>query len=94
MISLTSAVNISISVSGLAIAVLGLIQAISSRKMEGWNRKFFIILFLMDIETVPQVPTDDSPAEAEIAHHSNVVEVKSAECIDMTINESLLGSST
>ena len=47
MISLTSAINISISVSGLAIAVLGLIQAISSRKMEGWNRKFFIILFLI-----------------------------------------------
>ncbi len=47
MISLTSAINISISVAGLAIAVLGLIQAISSRKMEGWNRKFFIILFLI-----------------------------------------------
>lgn len=47
MISLTSAINISISVSGLAIALLGLIQAISSRKMEGWNRKFFIILFLI-----------------------------------------------
>ena len=47
MISLTSAINISISVSGLAIAILGLIQATSLRKMEGWNRKFFIILFLI-----------------------------------------------
>ena len=47
MISLASAINISISVSGLAIAILGLIQSISSRKMEGWNRKFFIILFLI-----------------------------------------------
>ncbi|SMC34860.1 Histidine kinase [Oscillospiraceae bacterium] len=47
MISLTSAINISISVSGLAIALLGLILAFSIRKMEGWNRRFFIYLFLI-----------------------------------------------
>ena len=45
MISLLSAVNIAISVSGMAIALLCLIQAVASRKIEGWNRCFFIFLF-------------------------------------------------
>ena len=45
MISLLSAANIAISVAGMAIALLCLIQSICSRKIEGWNRSFFIVLF-------------------------------------------------
>jgi sensor histidine kinase YesM len=47
MISWASAINLAISVSGLAVSVLGLILAFSIRKMEGWNRRFFIYLFLI-----------------------------------------------
>lgn len=47
MISLLSAVNIAFSFAGMAISLLGLIQSFTSRKIEGWNRRFFIYLFLI-----------------------------------------------
>ena len=47
MISLLSAVNIAFSFAGMAISLLGLIQSFTSRKIEGWNRRFFIFLFLI-----------------------------------------------
>ena len=47
MISLLSALNIAFSFAGMAIALLGLIQSFTSRKIEGWNRRFFIFLFLI-----------------------------------------------
>ena len=47
MISLLSAVTIAFSVAGIAISLLGLIQSFTSRKIEGWNRRFFIFLFLV-----------------------------------------------
>ena len=47
MISVLSAVNIAFSVAGITISMLGLIQAFTSRRLEGWNRRFFIFLFMI-----------------------------------------------
>ena len=56
--------------------------------------KVFVVLFLMDIESVPKVTADDSSTKTKVTHHADVVEVESSQCIDMSVEESLFRSST
>ena len=53
--------------------------------------QFPVILFVMDVEAVPQVAAEDDAAESEFLHQSHVVDIDTAECIHMLVDESLSG---
>ena len=49
--------------------------------------EILVVLLLMDVETVPQVATDDYASKTQVAHLTDIVKIDAAHRIDMLVDK-------
>ena len=49
--------------------------------------EILVVLLLMDVETIPQVATDDYASKTQVAHLTDIVKIDAAHRIDMLVDK-------